>query len=480
MRKSWTLFVWGACSSLIAIASMKGIEKWEKKSIKQSLQIAKKAPVVTEEKPFVIVVPSYNNQAFYEKNLRSIEEQKYQNFRVIYINDASTDKTGPLVRRYLETSPLKERVSFIDNPQNLGALANLYFAIHSCRSDEIVTILDGDDWFAHADVLSDLNAYFANPDVWITYGDHLTYPDYKKGESFPVVRGILEKGHARSAPWAFSHLRTFYAGLFQRIALEHLMYQGAFFPTTYDLAVMFPMIEMAREHTFFIPKVHYIYNFANPINDCKNKLSKQQFFDQWIRKLPVYPALKEHPATSMNGDTSMDMVLFSVGDPEAARRAIDILPCGSLTLLYSEKCEGQYEEVKAAFPNVQWISEKSVQTLPTILEKSKAKYVLFGQDRLVQDAPFEKILGAMNQTHAKIFLFHARDDLMGLPIAKGIVAFQFPHQAHLPQIDLAIYRKEPLMEMHRRGQMFNGALGLAYSLASISADGQNDEELEAL
>ena len=45
---------------------------------------------VTEHKPFVIVVPSYNNSSWVEKNLRSIFEQKYDNYRVVYINDAST------------------------------------------------------------------------------------------------------------------------------------------------------------------------------------------------------------------------------------------------------------------------------------------------------------------------------------------------------------------------------------------------------
>ena len=36
------------------------------------------------EKPFVIVVPSYNNEKYCEQNLLSILGQEYQNFRVIY------------------------------------------------------------------------------------------------------------------------------------------------------------------------------------------------------------------------------------------------------------------------------------------------------------------------------------------------------------------------------------------------------------
>ena len=43
-----------------------------------------------EEKPMVVVIPSYNNIKWYKKNLDSVLNQKYQNFRVILIDDVLT------------------------------------------------------------------------------------------------------------------------------------------------------------------------------------------------------------------------------------------------------------------------------------------------------------------------------------------------------------------------------------------------------
>ena len=55
-----------------------------------------------EEKNFVFIVPSYNNSEWYIKNISSIFNQNYSNYRVIYIDDASTDNTGTLVKNFVE------------------------------------------------------------------------------------------------------------------------------------------------------------------------------------------------------------------------------------------------------------------------------------------------------------------------------------------------------------------------------------------
>ncbi len=50
-----------------------------------------------KENRFVIVIPSNNNKDWYQKNLDSVFNQRYLNYRVIYIDDGSTDNTGTLV-----------------------------------------------------------------------------------------------------------------------------------------------------------------------------------------------------------------------------------------------------------------------------------------------------------------------------------------------------------------------------------------------
>src|SRR5437879_6159504 len=57
---------------------------------------------------FVIIVPSYNNEKYCFRNLDSIINQKTNaTFRVLYIDDNSTDATGLLVDAYVYHNDLK-------------------------------------------------------------------------------------------------------------------------------------------------------------------------------------------------------------------------------------------------------------------------------------------------------------------------------------------------------------------------------------
>jgi glycosyltransferase involved in cell wall biosynthesis len=117
----------------------------------------------TGMKPMVILIPSYNNRPWYEQNLESVCVQKYDNFRAIYVDDGSSDQTGPLVEQFLADHAVGHRIQLIRNPVRVGALENLYRCIHTCEDQEIVILLDGDDWLAHRRVLQTLDAVYADP-----------------------------------------------------------------------------------------------------------------------------------------------------------------------------------------------------------------------------------------------------------------------------------------------------------------------------
>ncbi len=62
------------------------------------------------EKPIVVLITSYNNAKWVKENLESACCQEYTNYRVIYIDDASTDNTYTLVKEWLEENNTKLRV----------------------------------------------------------------------------------------------------------------------------------------------------------------------------------------------------------------------------------------------------------------------------------------------------------------------------------------------------------------------------------
>lgn len=227
------------------------------------------ARAASNEKPIVVVIPSYNNSEWYQRNLDSVLSQNYSNFRVVYIDDASPDGTGKLVKDYLQKKDKERRTTLLQNIKRYGSLANIYKGIWLCSPHEIVANLDGDDWFPHENVLSKLNEVYSDPDVWVTYGQFVYYPTGDPGWAAQVEPEVIEQNAFRDHNWTTTALRTFYAGLFHKINIEDLLYQGGFFPMAGDLAYMWPILEMAGTHSRFISDVLYVYNKVTPLNDEK-------------------------------------------------------------------------------------------------------------------------------------------------------------------------------------------------------------------
>lgn len=240
----------------------------------------------SEEKPIVVIVPSYNNAKWCDYNLTSILKQNYQNFRIIYIDDASSDGTADLVEQYKDN-----RILLIRNQERKGALANIYHAVHSCKDDEIIALVDGDDWLLHHNVLSILNNTYASPNVWFTHGSYIEYPFGRIGLTDPIPKQCIHDHSFRTHKKVPTHLRTFYAWLFKKIALEDLLFEGAFFPMSWDLAIMWPLCEMAGDRHAFIFQPLYVYNMRTSLNDHKVNAALQKKLGLFLRTQKPYPRL---------------------------------------------------------------------------------------------------------------------------------------------------------------------------------------------
>ena len=239
---------------------------------------------------FVFVVTSYNNINFYEKNLSSIFSQKNKNFRLIYIDDASTDNTYEAVDCWLKNHNFCDQTILIKREKNLGGLQNIYEACHKCSNDEIICLVDGDDWLASNDVLDILESYYNNG-AWLTYGQFIHHPSAKLGLCSEYSKEELISQKTRSLPWRCSHLKTFYAGLFKKIKKEDLVYDDQFITSATDLAIMFPMLDMATTNVRYIPEILYVYNNQNPLSHHQIRHDKQRFFRDLIRSKKVYTQL---------------------------------------------------------------------------------------------------------------------------------------------------------------------------------------------
>lgn len=248
-----------------------------------------------ETNQIVVVITSYNNAKYYQKNLDSVFNQDYENFSVIYIDDCSPDGTGDLVENYIKEHGKENLVVLIKNKQNESQMANHYKAVHMCPDDAIIVHVDGDDWLAHEQVLSRINEIYCTEDVWLTYGQAIEYPSGRVSFARELYPNMVTDNAFRDYPFIFSHLRTFYAWLFKQIKLKDLLMDGTFrgMDPAPDAAFMYPMTEMAGKHVRFVPEVLYVKYCENPLSQCHLDAQRQIACDETIRKWEKYQPLKE-------------------------------------------------------------------------------------------------------------------------------------------------------------------------------------------
>ena len=101
--------------------------------------------IMSEEKLISVVVPCYNVADYVEDCLKSILNQTYKNLEIIIINDASTDNTAEIVKKYVEKD---DRITFIDAETNTGLSAVRNRGIQISHGDYL-SFVDSDDILAH-------------------------------------------------------------------------------------------------------------------------------------------------------------------------------------------------------------------------------------------------------------------------------------------------------------------------------------------
>jgi glycosyltransferase involved in cell wall biosynthesis len=272
-------------------------------------------------KSFVVVIPSFNNERWCRENLESVLSQAYANFRVIYIDDCSGDDTVKLVDEYLAENARAHLVEFRCNDIRVGPLSNIDNAVRSCDPNEIVVLVDGDDFLSHRHVLMRLNTIYQDPDVWLTWGQFVRFPQGTEGFCAPIPDEVVSAGAFRDFPFVSSHLRTFYAGLYNRIRLVDLKdSDGQFFTIAGDVAQMFAMHEMAGPHGKFVAEVLYKYNRANPLNDDKLDRAGQVRTEREIRGKARYGRLSRLTGTDPPREiclaTGVGRSLFGANGPQ--------------------------------------------------------------------------------------------------------------------------------------------------------------------
>ena len=371
------------------------------------------------EKPLVVVIPSYNNARWYKQNLDSIFSQKYCNYRVIYIDDCSTDGTYELVEEYVKATGQENRVTLIRNEVNRGIFANHYRAVHMCDDYEIVLNVDGDDWLHDDQVFNKVNQAYTDSDVWLTYGQFKSWPENKAGFCKRSPKHVIERNAYRDFTWRASHMRTFYAWLFKRIKLKDCLYNGEMYRLCADMVMMYPMLEMAGgKHLHVMDDLLYVYNESEPKNCFSDKYLTQLHCSRAIRNSKKYMALTDDQGKQHYLDVPQACVLIeSHSRPMQLYALLESLQkkskhVGSIRVFYDSdyaETERAYQQLRFSFADVEFVRIHTGTSFKDELLKvvlcMHDVYIAFADDELVMRRPidFEECIKWLEHTQASAF-----------------------------------------------------------------------------
>lgn len=236
--------------------------------------------------PIHVLIPSYNCAEWIERTLNSVHDQRLAPSQVLVIDDASTDAGyGPLAERICETYGYR----YHRNDRNLKCPYNLRLGIDMLAPDpdDVIFLLDGDDFLPHPKVFARLNDIYADPDVWLTYGNYTPHP-HNTGQvlAYAYPDDVIEQRSFRTHNACFNHPLTFRKLLWDHVTDADLQTkEGKWFTGGYDMVIMSPMLEMsAPDHYRFLNETLYVYNAVNPISDATINVSLVEESREMMRR----------------------------------------------------------------------------------------------------------------------------------------------------------------------------------------------------
>jgi glycosyltransferase involved in cell wall biosynthesis/GR25 family glycosyltransferase involved in LPS biosynthesis len=225
--------------------------------------------VENKNKSFVFIIPSFNNEKYYIKNLESVFNQTYPFWRAIYIDDCSTDNTYHLVKEFIKERGFEDKVIVLRNEKNMKQTYSRYIAYNMCQDDEVCCLLDGDDWLYNDNVLTTLNKKYIEHNLLISYGQFYYYENdtLQKLSGFKKYKeeDIKNINFNYRNEWITQHLRTCEASLLKTIPESYLKYNGEWLKCCSDIAEMWWVLERSNGRHMNVGVPLYVYNKDNSL-----------------------------------------------------------------------------------------------------------------------------------------------------------------------------------------------------------------------
>jgi glycosyltransferase involved in cell wall biosynthesis len=254
---------------------------------------------------FVFVITTYNNYEFVSKNIMSIVKQKYTNWTIVYVNDASTDKTKEAFNAIVAAHNITDKVIYIENESKMNQMYCKHIAYEHINDSDIVCILDGEDWLHDSYVLLRLCWYYTHYKCHVltsTYkvltldsngNMNIFTPQYFTKYSNEEIHYKL----FRYCEYKFQHLKSGFGIYFKSIPLSYKRQDNKWIERFTDISEMICICELNSGKLLQLHDHMYIYNkierakdpdsFYRIENQTKDNNKKYENIKRYITNLPI-------------------------------------------------------------------------------------------------------------------------------------------------------------------------------------------------
>lgn len=381
--------------------------------------------LIAKNLPLVAITCMYNNEKWALKNLESIFNQQYDNFRVIIVNDCSTDNTASIIKNYLTASKNDKKTLVVENKNRRRKLANLYDVLYQVEDHEIAILVDGDDWLADNSVFSYINHLYQKNDVWFTYGQYENIPAQEaiawgfnpKGYAKTVPTETIKNRSYRKGPFYYMHPRTFKGWLFKLVKLEDLIstsvdgFIGDFFPASNDLAMYIPMVEMAHTKIRFIKKILYKRNLFSNLVGFKVDRTIQVNSGHEIKKRAPYIQVQSPISRNLalHKNNSLQFIIETNNLKKLSyflrNNAQFDEKITSYTVITSKAADPEMiHTIQKKYPKIYFIhSNNPTKTAYKKLQSQETEYICY-LNTILHTVNFEELIYQLNKTYADMVI----------------------------------------------------------------------------
>jgi ABC-type polysaccharide/polyol phosphate export permease/GT2 family glycosyltransferase len=160
-----------------------------------------------EQDCVTVVIPTYNRAKLLIRAVASIQQQTHTNWKLIIIDNASSDNTSEVVA---ELASADNRISYHRHSENIGMLPNWEFAVSVVKTNYFGVLCD-DDYVLPNFLAGAMREMTLHPEIGLCFGIAVVVDEAgnRLGEApNQMTPGYYEVGHGASAMLKLQHPAT--------------------------------------------------------------------------------------------------------------------------------------------------------------------------------------------------------------------------------------------------------------------------------